>query len=237
MSKLTQIGINEIFKDVKLTDIIKLDRNVITDTRYSVAISNTIDDIDIMKEHIENEISCRVSKKILKDIISKSRYSYLNLTHNKFDTNIQEMDINATDELIEFIRASGYSKCIVNSMFSNCIQDRPAFHFNKMNNGLRTNAIYKIGIVYGVELYMDPYMEYKDHTIILLNEIKSNTELIDYRLVNEQLFTPRIMIDFNIGYICDDSLVCYVLTHKHSTNYDKYISDMRNEKIDNILND
>jgi len=238
MSSSIQIGISEIFIDMRLSDFIDVDRSIKPTILQSIAISNTIDDFDLMRVHIENELSSAVGIKVLKDIVKKSKHSYLNLTHNKFDTIINELDVKATDELIEYINSSGYSKCILGAMFANCIQDRSSFHFNQTGSKLRTHAdIYKIGLVYNVELYVDPYLAYQDHTIILLNEVKTNTELINSSFKNEASFTPRVLIEYNIGYLCNDSLVCDVLTHKYSTNYYKYISDIRDKKIDDLLND
>ena len=53
--------------------------------------------------------------------------------------------------------------------------------------------------------------------------------------MSEATFHPRILIDFNM-FSSYDALVCRVLDKKESENYLKYISDLRNQKIDDILN-
>jgi hypothetical protein len=80
-------------------------------------------------------------------------------------------------------------------------------------------------------------MRFDDETIILFNDLRVNTELTDTNIVSESTFTPKLLIEFNIAFSLGDSLFCKVLTSKHSKSYYKYISDLRNQKIDILLND
>ena len=160
----------------------------------------------------------------------------MNLT--KYPNHI-ELDRQATDELIQYIIDSGYKKCVLSSMLAACIQDNVSFIFKtlpKTQPLINGADIYNIGSISNVELYVDPYMRYDDNTVILLNEIRLNVDFIDSRLSNEATFHPRIVIDFNM-FSDSDCLVCYVLEKKGSPTYLKYISHLREQKIDDILND
>lgn len=229
------LEIKNIFQNIKLNDVIVLDKSVNTNfNKYSTSAQIVGDDFSIIKEHIEKDISQTISRKCIKSIIDTSRFEYLNLT--KYPNHV-ELDRQATDELIQYIIDSGYSKCILNGMLAACIQDNVSFIFKTLSNTQTlTNGadIYHIGSISNVELYVDPYMRYDDNTVILLNEIRLNVDFIDSRLSNEATFHPRILIDFNI-FFDSDSLVCYVLEKKGSPTYLKYISSLRDEKIDNIL--
>ena len=229
------LEINQMFNDIKLSDVITLDKSVNTNfAKYSTSVQMSSDDFSLIREHIEKDISQTISRKCIKNTIDNSRCEYLNLT--KYP-NYVELDRQATDELIQYIIDSGYKKCILNTMLSSCIKDNPIFFFSNITTNLSIGGdIYNIGSIYDVELYVDPYMKYDDYTIILLNEIRLNVNFIDSRLSNEATFHPRIAIDFNI-FSDSDSLVCYVLEKKGSPTYLKYITDLRNQKIDDLLND
>ena len=232
------LEINQMFNDIKLSDVITLDKSVNTNfTKYSTSVEMANnDDFSIMKEHIEADISQKIGRKCIKNIMENSRCEYLNLT--KYP-NYVELDREATDELIRYIIDSGYKKCILSSMLAACIQDNVSFNLKKLPKGQSTingADIYSIGLISDIELYVDPYMRYDDNTIILLNEIRLNVDFIDSIISNEASFCPRIVIDFSMFSNCD-SLVCYVLEKKGSPTYLKYISYLRNQKIDDILND
>ena len=232
------LEINQMFNDIKLSDVITLDKSVNTNfTKYSTSVEMVNnDDFSIMKEHIEADISQKIGRKCIKNIMENSRCEYLNLT--KYP-NYVELDREATDELIRYIIDSGYKKCILSSMLAACIQDNVSFNFKILPKGQSTingADIYSIGLISDIELYVDPYMRYDDNTIILLNEIRLNVDFIDSIISNEASFCPRIVIDFSMFSNCD-SLVCYVLEKKGSPTYLKYISYLRNQKIDDILND
>lgn len=232
------LEINQMFNDIKLSDVITLDKSVNTNfTKYSTSVEMANnDDFSIMKEHIEADISQKIGRKCIKNIMENSRCEYLNLT--KYP-NYVELDREATDELIRYIIDSGYKKCILSSMLAACIQDNVSFNLKKLPKGQSTingADIYSIGLISDIELYVDPYMRYDDNTIILLNEIRLNVDFIDSKISNDASFCPRIVIDFSMFSNCD-SLVCYVLEKKGSPTYLKYISYLRNQKIDDILND
>ena len=228
------LEIKNLFKDIKFNEVITFDKNVNNNfNKYSTSIEIASDDFSIMKEYIEKDISQTISRKCIKNIIDNSRHEYLNLT--KYPNHI-ELDRQATDELIKYIIDSGYKKCVLSSMLAACIQDNVSFSFSNITTNLSIGGdIYNIGSISNVELYVDPYMRYDDNTVILLNEIRLNVDFIDSRLSNEATFHPRIVIDFNI-FSDSDSLVCYVLEKKGSPTYLKYISHLREQKIDDILN-
>ena len=230
------LEINKMFDNIKLSDVITLDKSVNTNfTKYSTSVQMSSDDFSIMREHIEKDIASTISRKCIREIIDNSKNEYLDLT--KYVNDI-ELDRFATNELIDYIIGSGYSKCVLNGMLAACIQDNARFHFKAMNQNTTINGadIYNIGFLSDIELYVDPYMRYNYTTIILLNDLKLKLELLDNNIVSKATFHPRILIDFNM-YSEYDVLVCRVIDKKGTENYLKYISDLRNQKIDDLLND
>lgn len=231
------LEINKMFNDIKLSDVITLDKSVNTNfAKYSTSVQLSSEDFSLIREHIEKDIASTISRKCIKEIIDNSKNEYLDLT--KYVNDI-ELDRLATNELIDYIIDSGYSKCILNGMLAACIQDDARFYFKTMNQNtsiINGVDIYNIGFLSDIELYVDPYMRYNDNTIILLNDLKLNLEIIENKIVSEATFHPRILIDFNM-YSEYSALVCRILDKKGTENYLKYISDLRNQKIDDILND
>ena len=236
------LGISKIFENIKLSDVITLDKSVsFNKSPVQMAVQMASDDFSLIREHIEKDIASTISRKCIKEIIDNSKNEYLDLT--KYVNDI-ELDRLATNELIDYIIDSGYSKCILNGMLAACIQDDARFYFKPMNkNAMNQNTsiingadIYNIGFLSDIELYVDPYMRYNDTTMILLNDLRLNLELIENKIVSEATFHPRILIDFNM-YSEYSALVCRILDKKGTENYLKYISDLRNQKIDDILND
>ena len=241
MNNSIQTGINEIFKDIKLSEVITLDKSVNTNfTKYSTSVqmsSNDFsNDFSLIREHIEKDIASTIGRKCIREILDNSKAEYLDLTHY---TNDIELDRKATDELIHYITNSGYTKCVLGSILAVSLQDDVRFNFKilpKTQTLINGADIYNIGSVSNVEIYIDPYMKYSDTTIILLNDLRLNLELIENKIVSEPTFHSRLLIDFNM-FLSYDALVCYVLEKKGSPTYLKYISHLRNQKIDNILND
>ena len=231
------LEINQMFDNIKLSDVITLDKSVNTNfTKYSTSVQMTPNDFsNDFREHIEKDIASTISRKCIKEILDNSKNEYLDLT--KYVNDI-ELDRLATNELIDYIIGSGYSKCILNGMLAACIQDDARFHFKAMSQNTIINGadIYNIGFLSDIELYVDPYMRYNDTTMILLNDLRLNLEFIENKIVSEATFHPRLLIDFNM-FSSYDALVCRVLDKKGSPTYLKYISDLRNQKIDDILND
>ena len=231
---------NKMFNDITLSDVITLDKSVNTNfIKLSKSVNMASDDFSLIREHIEKDIASTISRKLIKELIVSSRNEYLNLTQYTYNYTINELDEKATDDIISYIISSGYKKCILNQMFATCIQDRAIFNFNTISKSPIYNGadVYHIGSIGPVKLYIDPYMRFDDETIILFNDLRVNTELIDTNIVSESTFTPKLLIEFNIAFSLGESLFCEVLTSKHSKSYYKYISDLRNQKIDDILND
>jgi hypothetical protein len=235
------LEINEIFNNIKLSDVLTLDKSINTNfTKYSTYVDMDSDDLSIMRELIEKDISSTISRKLIKELVVSSRNEYFDLTQYTYNYTINELDEKATDDIISYIISSGYKRCILNSMVGSYIQDRPIFNFNKINGkGPMYNGadVYHIGSIGPVELYIDPYMRYDDETIILFNYLGVNIELTNTDIVSEMTFVPKLLIEFNMAFSFGDSLVFDLISSKHSKSYYKYVTDLRNKKIDNLLND
>jgi len=196
------LEINKMFDNIKLSDVITLDKSVNTNfTKYSTSVNMGSDDLSIMRE-IEKDIASTISKKLISELVISSRKEYLSLTQYTYNYTINELDEKATDDIISYIISSGYKKCILNQMFATCIQDRAIFNFNTISKSPIYNGadVYHIGSIGPVKLYIDPYMRFDDETIILFNDLRVNTELIDTNIVSESTFTPKLLIEFNMAF-------------------------------------
>ena len=95
------LEINQMFNDIKLSDVIILDKSVNTNfAKYSTSVQLSSDDFSLIREHIEKDIASTISRKCIKEIIDNSKNEYLDLT--KYVNDI-ELDRLATNELIDYI--------------------------------------------------------------------------------------------------------------------------------------
>jgi len=227
------LEIKELFNDIKLSDVITFDKSVNTNfAKYSTSVSVGPAEFDIMKEHISNDIIQSIGRKCVKELMDNSITDFLDLS--KYNNDV-ELVKPATDELIDYIINSGYKKCILSSMLASVIQDDARFHFKTtvLNSGA---DIYSIGFLSTIELFIDPYMRFNDNIVLLINDLRLNINYIDSEIKNEATFTPRIVIDFDM-FSSYDSKICYVIDKMYSNNYNKYLTELRDKKIDTLLND
>jgi len=230
------LEINKMFDNIKLSDVITLDKSVNTNfTKYSTSVSVGLIDFQDMKEHVYSDIIQAIGRKCVKELMDNSITDFLDLS--KYDNDV-ELVKPATDELIDYIINSGYKKCILSSMLASVIQDDIRFHFKAMNQNITINGadIYSIGFLSTIELFIDPYMRFNDNIVLLINDLRLNVNYIDSEIKSDATFTPRIVIDFNM-FSSYDSKICYVVDKMYSNNYNKYLAELRDKKIDTLLND
>jgi len=210
--------IEESFKNIKLKDYNNFNSNLrdLELNRISFSITD-MGYIDQIKSSMINEIMQSISKKTSKVLFDKSRIEFLDLSN--YYKNDFELTRDASLEVINYICNSDYKYCIMNSKIASSIQDNPQFHFTSINNSniLSSGDTYFIGILGDVNLYVDPYMIYNDDRILS--------------------FTPTLKISYNLGFNVDDSLSCYIIDRKFSNSYNKYMSVLRDTKIELLLND
>jgi len=237
--------IEESFKNIKLKDynifnssLRDLELNRIFFSRFELEFSIVdMGYIDQIKSSMINEILQSISKKSSKVLFDKSRVEFLNLSNYKNDF---ELTRDATGEVINYICNSDYKYCIMNSRIASTIQDDSRFHFSSINNSniLSSGDTYFIGVIGDVNLYVDPYMIYNDDRILLFNKFDINLQFLNTSIDDMVLsFTTTLKISYNLGFNVDDSLSCYIIDKKFSNSYNKYMSVLRDTKIELLLND
>jgi len=231
--------IEESFKNIKLKDYNIFNSNLrdLELNRISFSITD-MGYIDQIKSSMINEIMQSISKKTSKVLFDKSRIEFLDLSN--YYKNDFELTRDASLEVINYICNSDYKYCIMNSKIASSIQDNPQFHFTSINNSniLSSGDTYFIGILGDVNLYVDPYMIYNDDRILLFNKFDMNLQFLNTSIDDMVLsFTPTLKISYNLGFNVDDSLSCYIIDRKFSNSYNKYMSVLRDTKIELLLND
>ena len=231
--------IEESFKNIKLKDYNNFNSNLrdLELNRISFSITD-MGYIDQIKSSMINEIMQSISKKTSKVLFDKSRIEFLDLSN--YYKNDFELTRDASLEVINYICNSDYKYCIMNARIASTIQDDSRFHFTSINNSniLSSGDTYFIGILGDVNLYVDPYMIYNDDRILLFNKFDMNLQFLNTSIDDMVLsFTPTLKISYNLGFNVDDSLSCYIIDRKFSNSYNKYMSVLRDTKIELLLND
>lgn len=215
-------------------------------TKDSIKVSNTIpllkdlnSRIDIVGEifkQITSEISRSIFKNFLNNIIASNNidYIYIPTDKSKLESEKNEFFIK---ELLFKNRRSGMKNSITSALLASEISD--SFNFNFMpQNGISNGngSTYKIGSLSDMNLWVDPYLKYDDNRLfqwdkaICYISFESVIETVD-----PMQFQTWISIVYNYYIDLNFLNVTYYLRDQSSEGYSLFISDMRDKKIDQIL--
>lgn len=232
-------GITSTFGSAKLNDYSKINKNLsnFTNNRFSVSmnyVDSSIFNIDIDAHYISlvnNETTQSIDRALIKEFIKISKIDYIDV--------IGQTERNAMQIVSDKIKGE-YTNCITNSKTGVLLQDNAGFLVEPFSGESKTfgyTNIYKIGKLYGVTIYIDPFMGWNDDIIILFDNFEINSELVDAKIVSESTFSPKLVIDYNYVFNILNSKIYYILENKSSKNYRLMITNIRDEKIDQILDD
>ena len=98
-----------------------------------------------------------------------------------------------------------------------------------------THDIYEIGKYLNFEAYCDPYLEYSKEGIYLFDDFNFNIDNFKYEIVDESTFTPRLKITYDFYYDSPNSDTVYLIDDEFQKSLPILISQMRDEKIDQLL--
>ena len=97
------------------------------------------------------------------------------------------------------------------------------------------SEIYEIGRYLDFDAYCDPYLKYSDDGIYLFDDFNFNIDNFKYEIVDEQTFTPRLKITYDFYYDSPNSDTVYLIDDEFQKSLPILISQMRDEKIDQLL--
>jgi hypothetical protein len=213
-------------------DFLILD-DTITSNKNTVSISVHLTGFGVTNDsnYIEEfviQIKHEVYRTLYKFIFKEMKYNnkFLDLRNLKFPERINKTSL--------FLSQFKYKNILSNSRISTELQDSSSFHFSKMKAN-PVNDIYEIGKYLHFEAYCDPYLRYSDEEIYLFDDIRFNINNFQYDVISELTFTPRLKITYDFYFEIGDNEIIYVVDDEFQKSLPILISQMRDEKIDQLL--
>lgn len=198
----------------------------------SIPISTYSKEIDFVSELIKL-IRNEIERFLIKDFVKNfSNSDYIFIPRSKYQLESEKSQLFIRELIYKSIRSQ--SKNILTSpIISNEISN--SFNFNPIVIK-NLSGLYKAGVLSGLDLYVDPYINYKDNKILLWNGVNCYLSFGSiYEIVDPTSIVSKISIDFNYHLEVSDPNIIYYLSDEKSEGYNLFVSEMRDEKIDQIL--
>lgn len=205
--------------------------------RFSFAVPSVTDLVDSEKitlDLIRSEFNQMIYKKILNSLFDTDNYYFLDL-RNEFNA---DKGRKVIDILSDNFSNHDFKNIVTNGGVAADIMDTTAFSatFNTANVQNSGGLVYIFGSLMGRDSYVDPFMRYDDTRICLFNKVDLNIKNIElYNISHEATFAPRIVFEVEFSYKVNESKVVYVINDENSEAYSKYKQNLREEKINEIL--
>lgn len=196
--------------------------------------------VNIFTEQIKSEITQCVYKKIHSYIVDSSKVYFIDLLDGNsgslLSTPTQVRNFQKGIYDIEYKCGRLFNIIGSGRIVSEYIVDSSVFSHNSLSNKIQSSFVIQyIGDYGNIKIYTDPFLSWKNEYIISFKEVIYNLDNIKTRMVNEATFQPKLVIDFDFSFLVFDPLLIYVIDNNTSDAYNKRKSEIRNEKIDNIL--
>jgi hypothetical protein len=224
------------FGQVKLNDYHRINKSLtnFTTNKFSVSMSNLLEPLGIDMDKYYTSLVCSqieqtIERGLVKELEKISVADYIDII------GIIEYE---GSRIVEFIiKDSGYSNCITNSKTA-ALMLQDSFGFTSTKRTTKSSGnIYKIGKLYDVDIYVDPFMKWDDDVIILFDNFETNSELVSTSIVSDSTISPRLSVDYNYTFNILDSKLYYIIEDTSSKHYGLIKTRNRDIKIDQILND
>jgi hypothetical protein len=221
----------KINKDIKSTETINI----------NIPLSIPSSEVDIDKLFMTKSYASIVTETI-KNLSDKSGEVVLQISDidKQMAFGKDESGNDDVDNIVFTIKSIGYDNTIIltGSKIGSYLQDSYSFDFTPINNKISeySGVPYKIGSIYDMDIYVDPNQRWTEDKIIVIdNDIDINLELesIDpiYHFTNPLI--PAYKIKY--GYKLPNSTIIYLYHSNRSPNYGKYLSHIRDKRINDIL--
>lgn len=206
-------------------DFLIFDSNVKSNKdTFSISVQFSPEYEDHLINQMKSEIKRNFYKQIFKSMTSNNHF--IDLRGLKF--------IDAHNKTSSVLNNFNFKNLVTNMRICSELQDSSSFHFSKMKTN-RTHDIYEIGKYLNFEAYCDPYIKYAEEVIYLFDDVRFNADSFKYEIVNEMTFTPKLKITYDFYYETPNSDIVYLFDDEFQKSLSILISQMRDEKIDQLL--
>lgn len=194
---------------------------------------------NLLKEKIAGEITQYALKVIIGDIKSKGSVNFIDAL-NILDDNSTIFTMSR--KIVSEIFNLNLPNVITNGRItSDYIVDSSDFNPSSISNG-RLNSTFntfeKYGDLFGsIGVYIDSYMRWTDDFILSYDDIYYDVSDIKINIKQDPSIIPVLQVEFMIYHDVINPKLTYIVENLTSNAYSKYKSELRNKRIDNILDD
>jgi hypothetical protein len=228
--------IENSFTQIKLNDYHRVNKSLthFTRNKFSVSMSNLGDTFGMEMDKYYTSLVCsQIEQSIERDLVKELE----KISVSDYIDIVGIIEYEGSKIVENVIKNSGYSNCITNSKTGSLLQDCFGFTSTKTININRGGNIYKIGKLYDVDIYVDPFMKWDDDVIILFDNFETNSELVSANIISDSTISPKLSVDYNYTFNILDSKLYYIIEDTSSKHYGLIKTRNRDIKIDQILND
>ena len=192
---------------------------------------------NLLRENIVGEVSQYVLKVVIGDIKSNGGVNFIDILNITNDTDYSTM-ATMSRKIVSEIKMLNLPNVITNGRISSdYIVDSSVFNFAPIKNQ-KMNAFTKQGNLFGsVDVYIDPYMKWTDDFILSYDDVYYDISDIKINIRQEATFSPVLQVEFMIYHNIINPKLTYIVENLTSTTYSKYKAELRNQRIDNLLDD
>jgi hypothetical protein len=210
---------------------------------FSIKTIPQVFDIDIKSEILKqicNDLTTKVVNNSLQEMSNSS-----NIVVDFIDKRgLGDITIIPYSDIEDFVseivnQCRGYKNIVCSGSVAIVIQDDSRLHFSPQNeNFIKTQSfIYKVGVICGINVWIDPYMKYNDYKIMAFNDIDIKLSGLSSKIVSESNFDQKIIIGFTKLTSIGDVKKLYIIINESSEGWMIFVQKNRDSKINNILNE
>lgn len=237
--------------EIKLFDenpLLKINTNLRNFHRYQVSAS-LVDPsslasfgLDIEEKTISvvrDEVNSVLSREVFSQIFNTRKFEYLDFRSSgglMMGTNTHQ-DTRTLLNLIMCCK-DDYKNIVTTGALGSCLQDLAEF-VPTVNNAFASSGAgktYKIGSIYDLSIWVDPYMKFDDGRMALFGDIDINIIDVSSSIQLQATIHPRLIIEYKLDVnIVNGSKLIFVIDNESSIGFQQYKSLQRDIKIDNVL--
>jgi len=190
---------------------------------------------DKVKENIVNEVNQYILKVIIGDIKSNGSVNFIDVSNIIDNTNYITMT-TMMRKIVSEIKMLNLPNVITNGRISSeYIMDSPAFNLAPIKNQ-KLNEFTKQGNLFGsIDVYIDSFMKWSDDFILSYDDVYYDVSDIKISVRQECTFSPVLKVEFIIYHNIINPKLTYIVENLTSDTYSKYKAELRNKRIDNLL--
>jgi hypothetical protein len=222
----------------------RVESDILNYQKYSLSVNLSIMDseemyLNLLRENIIGEINQYILKVIIGDIKSNGSVNFIDVSNIIDNTNYSAMATKSR-KIVSEIKMLNLTNVITNGRISSdYIMDSTAFNTYPIKPSLdKFNTFTKHGNIFGnIDVYLDSYMKWNDDFILSYDDVYYDVSDIKINIRQEATFSPALKVEFMIYHNIINPKVTYIVENLTSNTYSKYKAELRNQRIDNLLDD